>query len=218
MNNNKLGTLVRELKSISSVEQLNEIFGYERRLQVLAAQAIKRIGPFECLLKGFVLNEVYGVSELDRAMKKVEEPVREAIYQRPEAAADIYRWLLEGANRSTNPMLSHPLMGAPDAGIRPVLRLMTKLDWQFLPVVSCQGRLQIELPHTERQPRLVVTLENYHDFTEGDEAMLPPDAFRGHQPVGNTLGNFAALENGLAIEHVLLPSRSLSEAARPCSE
>ena len=50
MNNNKLGTLVRELKSISSVEQLNEIFGYERRLQVLAAQAIKRIGPFECLL------------------------------------------------------------------------------------------------------------------------------------------------------------------------
>ena len=116
-------------------------------------------------------------------MKKVEEPVREAIYQRPEAAADIYRWLLEGANRSTNPMLSHPLMGAPDAGIRPVLRLMTKLDWQFLPVVSCQGRLQIELPHTERQPRLVVTLENYHDFTEGDEAMLPPDAFRGHQPV-----------------------------------
>lgn len=61
------------------------------------------LGPFECLLKGFVLSESYGVPGFERVERGILEPRVDAIYVRPAAGGGVYRWLLEGARRSENP-------------------------------------------------------------------------------------------------------------------
>lgn len=88
---------------------------------------------------------------------------------------------------------------------------MGQLDWQFLPVATFRGQLQVELPRTERQPRLVVGLTNDADFREGAEAMLPPSPFVGQTP---TLDRPHLRCYRMALHPVAPPNPGMWEEAR----